>query len=510
MLSNNEEYDDDEEEGKAPTTPAESSLQRQRQQIITKSTTTNRILSSSSSSDCSSDHNISCRLTKWWPFIILGCILFVIAIATMYVEADYLREFSTTSFVPSSTSATSAVVVPSSTTTTTTTPTTLCQLGQQNGSSLDYEIYTQVHKATFPASVAGQWVYEPNQAYIPTPQHLQCLDQERQGNCHDPEAWKKSSDKAKKTRHNSLLKNGISNSIGILNASDPWVWHSNNNLCNYYNVIPYRNDEHDQYRKRIGSILSNRRIILVGDSLTRQWSQVMRCEIMHILGKSEEEAKQIVPYVKMHKGFNGDLSQIRYQGPFRTATEHDYVVFNFGHHVGALLGNDTIWPSKYAKVLTDALDVDFGNIPNNHIFFRTTSVRHFIRGKGDWNTNSSKVGGSEPNMHAIWNMYGGDSPEQPQQNLIVFDTILPKFKILDISPMMLARGDASFDGEHMCLPGPMTYWSRMLYYQIESDTKEVSPATTNSTTTGASSTESLKTSSSPTLPNTTSTTAAMP
>ena len=44
-----------------------------------------------------------------------------------------------------------------------------------------------------------------------------------------------------------------------------------------------------------------------------------------------------------------------------------------------------------------------------------------------------------------------------------------RFCILDTSPMMLSRADATFDGTHFCLPGPMDFWSRMLYYQMERD-----------------------------------------
>lgn len=91
--------------------------------------------------------------------------------------------------------------------------------------------------------------------------------------------------------------------------------------------------------------------------------------------------------------------------------------------------------------------------------------------------------GVKPNMTDVWHAYGGNAPELPQQNLIAFKVflqyvgnnknstknVLPKrkFSILDTSPMMLARSDATFDGCHFCLPGPMEFWSRMLYYRIE-------------------------------------------
>jgi hypothetical protein len=351
-------------------------------------------------------------------------------------------------------------------------PTASCQLPQNITS--EYEVYRHIHEANFSACMAGQWVYEPSQAFVSSPKYVQCLDQELQGNCHDPSAWENTNPKAKESRHESLLKNAVSNSPGILNGSDPWAWQSN--LSNY-KVVTYNNHEHEQYRKRISTILSNRTIYLVGDSLTRQWGQTMRCEIMHILGKSNEVADTTVSYLQMHVGFEDHLLR-RYGDPFRNhATERDYVIFNFGHHVGKKLGDD--WPPKYTNILKDALAMDFGKIPDHHIFFRTTTVRHFLANQGDWNTNSSKAGGIAPNMQATWNTYGGNLPELPRQNLIAFNVLLRdsmhnnsrRYKILDTSPMMLARGDASFDGSHFCLPGPMQYWSRMLYYQIEQNNK---------------------------------------
>lgn len=329
---------------------------------------------------------------------------------------------------------------------------------------LMFKLYTELHNSTSPSSSAGQWVRRPDWTYVPSPNHLQCLDLERQGNCHDPNAWKMTTDKAKMSRHIALVHNAVINSPGILNASDPFVWQSN---LPEYNVIPWVRRQ--EYRQRIGAILSNRTIYLVGDSLTRQWSQAIRCEIMHILGKSEEVANKTISFLAMQKGFETGLLK-RYGYPFKKASEKDYVVINFGHHLGHKLGGD--WPSKYHTILENVLAVDFGKIPDHHIFFRTTSVRHYLKNQGDWDTNSSVAGSGKPIMNASWSLYGGNKPEQPMQNLIAFNVFLDEsknrtFQILDTSPMMLARADATFDGSHFCLPGPMDYWSRMLYFRIE-------------------------------------------
>ena len=74
-------------------------------------------------------------------------------------------------------------------------------------------------------------------------------------------------------------------------------------------------------------------------------------------------------------------------------------------------------------------------------------MRHFLKGFGDWDTNSFKTGSVEPGMQQKWSTYGGSRPEQPMQNIIALGSFL----------IMLARGDATFDGSHFCLPGPIDY-----------------------------------------------------
>lgn len=326
----------------------------------------------------------------------------------------------------------------------------------------EFEFYTKIHDSSFPVKEAGEWVYKPGiQAIHPSQDHLMCLDQERQGNCHDEDAWKKTNDTAKHTRHNSMMKNAIENSPGILSANDPWVWQSQ---LPQYRVLS--NEDPAKYKKQVQEATRNSKFYLVGDSLTRQWAQAMKCEFIHVLGMSSEEANEKVIYVQQHTEISLNVDKKF----FINATERDYAVFNLGHHVGNKLGKN--WTESYRAILNSTLLFPFGRIPDSNIFFRTTSVRHFLKGAGDWNTNSSKSGSVEPQMDAKWSMYGGNSPEQPTQNLVAFQVFLRqnrsirRVQILDTSPMMLARGDATFDGCHFCLPGPADYWSRMFYYRL--------------------------------------------
>jgi hypothetical protein len=326
-----------------------------------------------------------------------------------------------------------------------------------------------VHKAQYPSLAAGQWIDAsspsgkkhpllPSQGITKsryTEAHLECLAVEHQGNCYDSSALTQKEGKIN-LRLNSMRAGTLQNSPGILNASDQWVWVSEDPA---YKAIDY--DDKDLLR----SVVENRTIYLIGDSLTRQWSHQMRCEFAHTLGLSEDA----VHYFKGGFG-DGPPSQLDMWILLENATDRDYLIFNFGHHVDpAKPGMEHTWRARYINTMKGFLSLSFAPIPSNHVFFRTTSVRHFLFQQGDWNTNSSRFGALQPNMVAGWGDYGGNHPVQPLQNLIGIGMVLgnqSNYGILDTSPLMLSRADATFDGSHFCLPGPHEFWSRMLYYRI--------------------------------------------
>ena len=264
------------------------------------------------------------------------------------------------------------------------------------------------------------------------------------------------------------MQKALANSPGILQGHDPWVWESNISL---YRTLP-NNDtttSPSSYASTLEGLLSNRKLFLVGDSLTRQWARTIHCELVHVLNKTVAQANAQVQYVQVH-----DLRTSIPSGKFRKLlkpSKLDFVVWNTGHHVGP--GKVNNWTEAYEENMAVAHKrggkATFGAVPDSHIFFRTTTIRHFLKGRGDWNTNTSEAGGAAPDMDARWSAYGGSSPAQPLQNQIALHFLQRegRFGLLDISPMMLARADASFDGSHICLPGPMTHWSRMLYYRIQ-------------------------------------------
>jgi hypothetical protein len=331
-----------------------------------------------------------------------------------------------------------------------------------------WEHLTCVHNARFPSIAAGQWIDTSspsgmNHPLLPSPEetkshyteaHLECLAVEHQGNCYNHSALVEKEGKIN-LRLNSMRAGTLQNSPGILNASDQWVWVSEDPA---YKVIDY--DDKDLLR----SVVENRTIYLIGDSLTRQWAHQMRCEFAHTLGLSEDA----VQYFKGGFG-DGSPSQLNIWLLLENASARDYLIFNFGHHVDpAKPGMEHTWRTRYENTMKGFLSLSFDPIPSNHVFFRTTSVRHFLFQQGDWDTNSSRFGALQPNMVAGWGDYGGNHPVQPLQNLIGIRMVgnQSNYGILDTSPLMLSRADATFDGSHFCLPGPHEFWSRMLYYRI--------------------------------------------
>jgi hypothetical protein len=262
-----------------------------------------------------------------------------------------------------------------------------------------------------------------------------------------------SKDEARKSRIAAIENGAVLNSPGILKANDTWVWESD---WEEYKALPPCQDA--------SNLVNGRTIYLIGDSLTRQWAKVIRCEFQHSFNMSAKEAESRVRYLQEHTAFP---KPARLKTFLSTATAQDYLVFNLGHHIQQVKMGDQ-WKTVYKQELSKALTASFGKIPTSHVFFRTTSVRHFLRGIGDFDTYDSKAGGAAPNMMAKWSFYGGNYPNQPEQNLLALDIFEnTSMNILDVSPMMLARGDASFDGSHFCLPGPMEFWSRMLYYRMQ-------------------------------------------
>jgi hypothetical protein len=308
-----------------------------------------------------------------------------------------------------------------------------------------------VHKSEYPSLVAGRWVYQPSEARRYSAAHLMCLEAEGNGNCYNTSSNRNS--KGSRPRYDALQKGFITNSPGILNASDPYVWVSEDPAYRVTNASD---------KAFIRRLLQGHRLFLIGDSLTREWFITLRCEFQHALKLNEDD----IQYMKY---YGGPFDEEKFSKFLAKATDQDYLIFNVGHHTDpAKPGMENTWKQNYTYAMNQFLSRSYAPIPDKHVFFRTTSVRHFDVDFGDWNMDRFKVGEIEPKMKAIWGDYGGNHPAQPVQNLMGIDMVSKhsNYQILDTSPLMLSRADASSDGSHFCLPGPMEFWSRMMYYRI--------------------------------------------
>jgi hypothetical protein len=321
----------------------------------------------------------------------------------------------------------------------------------QCASKVPLEHLIDVHQSDYPSFVAGRWVYRPSEALRYSAAHLKCLAPEANGNCWEDTSYmpKKTRNK-KRARYDAVQKGIVANSPGILNASDPYVWVSEDPAYRVANAAD---------TALIRRLVKGRRFFLIGDSLTREWFYTLRCEFEHIL-KSEEDGIQYLKY------FNGPFDENKFSKFFANATDRDYVIFNVGHHTDLFKpGMEKTWKQNYTYAMNQFLSRSYAPIPDKHVYFRTTSVRHFQTLSGDRNVDTLNTGDIEPKMKTVWSDYGRT---QPAQNLIGMDMVSKhsNYQILDTSPLMLSRADASSDGSHMCIPGPLAFWGQMLFYRI--------------------------------------------
>jgi hypothetical protein len=181
---------------------------------------------------------------------------------------------------------------------------------------------------------------------------------------------------------------------------------------------------------------------------------------------------------------------LRSSGPFNKkessqflakATDRDCLIFNVGHHADpGRLGMEKTWRQNHAHAMNEFLSSSYAPIPDQHVFFRTTAIGHFHAKSGDWNTKF-RTGATQPNMKALWREHGGSHPSsQPEQNLMGTEMVSKhsNCQILDISPLMLSRADATADGSHFCIPGPVEFWGQMLFHCILQEEEESSHART--------------------------------
>jgi hypothetical protein len=78
-------------------------------------------------------------------------------------------------------------------------------------------------------------------------------------------------------------------------------------------------------------------------------------------------------------------------------------------------------------------------------------------------------------LRLMWTLNGSTMAVQPLQNLLGISMVgtQSNFSIMDIAPLTLARADSTSDATHFCMPGPIEEWTRMLFYRIVQNGKNM-------------------------------------
>jgi hypothetical protein len=109
----------------------------------------------------------------------------------------------------------------------------------------------------------------------------------------------------------------VENSPGFIDGYDPYTWESDDEA---HAVLPA-----DGYQA-LYKALKNRTNFVIGDSLSRQWSHSLSCELRHVHGIQDD----IVRYCDSRNYFaTGEELDDCLGAP---VTSRDYSIVNYGHH----------------------------------------------------------------------------------------------------------------------------------------------------------------------------------
>lgn len=253
--------------------------------------------------------------------------------------------------------------------------------------------------------------------------------------------------------------------------------------------------------------LTPKRIVMVGDSLTRQQDRALRCLLPEVGMDSAWVGSNLTyincPYL-IQEGKN--LSDILHWpmsqlcAPLETVLQHpinaiDVLQLNVGQWVDeAKLGMLGVkWADAFqAKIVQHTLArlhklLSRRSSPT-HVLFRTTASRFFR--DGDFNTKPRGWCGckgltgnpgrcrptiaAHPNALAIYADFNPISRVLPEMNQLLVQLFCAAksnasrqvFEILNTAKLSLAREDASFDCSHFCLPGVPDAWNLMLLNRV--------------------------------------------
>ena len=330
----------------------------------------------------------------------------------------------------------------------------------------------------FPSTEAGRWERaDDSRDWLTTnvsAAHLQCLERERQGDCYHENVMENGDSKSRAVMK---LKYTLRNGDDALSGRNDWAWRGRGEP-----YLTYGGSRSDLMSELV-DFTERRRFFIFGDSLSRQLAQSLRCTLDHKLGA---KATGLVEYCPVTKSSHREVDSCM-QRLYAAAGQDNVVVVNYGHHIDpakseALRNPES--PGFWERQFKDATHlwlrafegcVNQKKCKPENVFFRTTVVRFFQRGNGDWDTNhtSKACGATGPNATAQWRDLGGLYPAQPRQNELLLDELKTSpFQVLDVAPVHLARADATFDCTHVCLPGPVDTWVAMLFHRIFNKKKQ--------------------------------------
>ena len=215
----------------------------------------------------------------------------------------------------------------------------------------------------------------------------------------------------------------------------------------------------NNYRRR----LENTSILFVGDSLTYQQSDELKCwlpwlNLSFIYKRHFFEAGK----PSRHQTGPNPINYSKEPDFFTSAREFDYLVLNTGHHIDVASRlpnqiNDTSLNIFY-KTFT-SLRTFLPKLDTTTVIWRTLSPRHYV--SREWNQNGTCVNTSEPGHFPAADLMNGYIV--PIVNAFARE-VFRDYHILDVEEVSRSRGDAhcGTDCTHFIFPGPQHVWNMML------------------------------------------------
>jgi len=333
----------------------------------------------------------------------------------------------------------------------------------------DIRFATAVHNSPAPVARVGLWVRANQRDWLTTGHtdaHLKCLNQEFQGNCYANGGQ----GSYKSSRYNFMHRAGshLKNSQGALVGRVDYAWREHAGSEAAGRLYREWSGPPAALRSELQHLLgADGRVIVYGDSLSRQLAKTLECTFTHKLNITGR-----VVFRQWNLG--GRLGQ--------DTRPSDFFVLNFGHHLdhGAGDGSHRLekrgWTSAFADL---EKKIEAKEVTADRVFVRTTQVR-FIRrdSPGDWNTTAGMLCGElAPTPSATWSQYGGQNPSLPAQNLVLLELLdSTPYQVLDLAPISLARADLTFDCSHNCLPGVQDTWASVLAQRMINTVAAAPPA----------------------------------